>query len=103
MLAIVTESKARASAGLTIGVYPICIALTTTDLDQVTLNLDLEWILLQLNECATTTVNSQWLSECNNLSSVLGYVTDSLATIHQVSVVGLYVALPHCSFLNGDH
>ena len=103
MFAIITESKSRASAGLSIGVYPIRITLATTDLDQVTFDLDLEGVLLQFDESTTTTVNRQWLSEGNNLSSTLGYVTDSLTAIHQVDMIGLDISSPFSSFLNRNH
>lgn len=103
MFTIITESKAWASAGLTMGVYPICITLATTDLNQVTFYLDLEGIFLQLNEGTTTTVNRQRFGEGDDLSCTFGYITNSLATIHQVGVVGLYVTLPNRSFLNCNH
>ena len=103
MFTIVTEGKARASTSFCFGVYPVSIALATIDLNQVTLNLDLEGILLQLNERATTAVNRQGFGQCDNLSGTLGDITYSLATIHQVDMIGLDISSPFCSFLYCDH
>ena len=103
MLTIVTESESRASASFLIGVYPICIALAATYLDQVTLDLDLEGILFQFDESATTTIQIEWLTERDDLDRTLGYVRYDLTTVHEVSMIGLDVALPDCSFLYRNH
>ena len=103
MFAIVTESKARASTSFLIRIYPICITLATRNFDQVTFDLDLEGILFQFNKRATTTIQIEWLVERDDLGRALGYIRNDLATIHQVSMIGLNVALPNCCFLDRNH
>ena len=103
MLAVIPKLESGARTTFIVRIHPIRITLATCYLDQVSLNLDLEGIFLQLNKRATTTINTEGFGKCNNLTRTLRYVRNRLAAIHQVSMVGLNVALPHRRFLYRNH
>jgi len=104
MLTTTSELKATACASLIVLIYKVSIALATDHFDQIGFGLDLERILFEFHELATTTVDSQRHLEVLNPLSTPGHVSNSLITIHQVNMIWLLVLnIPLCHFLHGDH
>ena len=104
MLATTSELKTTARAGLVVRIHKVSITLATSNLDQIGLDLDLEWVLFEFYKFATTTVDAKGRFEVLGSTVTERYIRNSLVTIHQIDMVGLLVLnIPNSSFLHGDH
>jgi hypothetical protein len=95
--------KTRASTSLCVPVNKISVALATRYLNKVGLDFDLERVILQFNKSPAPTVKIERLAKVCDLSSILWNVCNTLAAIHEISMVGLNSAIPNSGLFNSNH
>jgi|LakMenEpi13Sep09_1017268.scaffolds.fasta_scaffold38317_1 hypothetical protein len=81
MFATTSELKTTASTSLIVRIDKVSIALATSNLDEIALNLDLEGVLLEFQKLATTLVDTQRLTEIEWLTFTPLDIGNSLVTI----------------------
>jgi hypothetical protein len=81
MFATTSELKTTAGTSFIVRIYKVSIALATSNLDEIALNLDLEGVLLEFQKLATTLVDTQRLTEIEGLTLTPLDIGNSLVTI----------------------